>query len=217
MQNFPVQNPETSHIRLQRHKLLNHSTEQASFMLHFLMRFVLFTGIIWLCNYTMMYGSCAYYVFILYLQYGTLDLIMHSLLLCNIYAVRCYGLYTGPLGWDSPADWGVGVLNSLIEDRLFIRLEEYIFMPHFLPEYLNFRYFSRCRSLASSAIAAPLQVLSKGPLRFHWNALFIHPLFYWLSNCSSLVSHNSLLWHRISFSLVNSFLCLCLVINKRPV
>jgi len=168
MQHFPVQNPETSLSRLQYHKLFNYSIEQTSFMLHFWIHFVFFffTGIIWLCNYTSMHGFCAYYVCLIYLQYGTLDLSMYNLILRNIYTVRCYCWYTGPLGWDSPAVWGEGVLISFIEERLFIRLEEHIFTPHSLSEYLNFRYLSRCPILASSVIAAPLQVSCNGPLCF---------------------------------------------------
>ena len=132
----------------------------------FTLFFFFFTGIIWLCNYTSMHGFCAYYVCLIYLQYGTLDLSMYNLILRNIYTVRCYCWYTGPLGWDSPAVWGEGVLISFIEERLFIRLEEHILTPHSLSEYLNFRYLSRCPILASSVIAAPLQVSCNGPLCF---------------------------------------------------
>jgi len=104
---------------------------KASFMLCFLILFFVFTEIIWLCNYTLMHRFCAYYVFIICLQHSTLDLSMYSLLLCNIYTVRCYVWYTGTLGRDSPAIWSVGVLNAFFVDRLLILLVEYIFMPHF--------------------------------------------------------------------------------------
>jgi hypothetical protein len=129
-----------------------------------------------------------------------------------------YGWYTGPLGRDSPAVWGVGVLNSLWKEAVHSFGRIYIHVT-FLVKVPKLRYLSRCLSLASSAIAAPLQVLSNGPLRFHKNAPFLHPLRYWPSYCPYFVNHNSLLWHRISFSLVNSFHCLCLVLilRKTPV
>lgn len=67
-------------------------------------------------------------------QITSLFVIRHSqlvyvlLLLRGISTVRCSGWYTDPFGWKSSTVRGVRVLNSFIQDRLFIHWEEQIFI-----------------------------------------------------------------------------------------